>query len=59
MELRPGRGRTAVRLRYEIEGTTVRAPIAELLARLDADGKLNETQKGWQESSVTLRNGSQ
>lgn len=30
-----------------------------LLARLDADGKLNETQKGWEESFVSLRNGSQ
>ena len=30
-----------------------------ILARLDADGKLNDDQKGWSESFLTLRNGSQ
>jgi hypothetical protein len=29
----------------------------EILAALDADGKLNETQKGWKDSFLTLRNG--
>jgi len=29
-----------------------------LLARLDADGKLSDDQKGWTESFFTLRNGS-
>ena len=31
----------------------------QILARLDADGKLNDDQKGWSESFLTLRNGSQ
>ena len=30
----------------------------QLLARLDADGKLTDDQKGWSESFLTLRNGS-
>jgi hypothetical protein len=30
-----------------------------ILARLDADGKLTEDQKGWSESFNTLRSGSQ
>ena len=31
----------------------------QILARLDADGKLTDDQKGWSESFLTLRNGSQ
>ena len=31
----------------------------EILARLDADGKLDDDQKGWSEWFLTLRNGSQ
>ena len=31
----------------------------KILARLDADGKLSDDQKGWSESFLTLRNGSQ
>jgi hypothetical protein len=31
----------------------------KLLARLDADGKLTEDQKGWGDSFRSLRNGSQ
>jgi hypothetical protein len=31
----------------------------QLLARLDADGKLTDDQKGWTESFNTLRNGAQ
>jgi hypothetical protein len=31
----------------------------QILARLDADGKLSDDQKGWSESFLTLRNGSQ
>jgi hypothetical protein len=31
----------------------------QILARLDADGKLTDVQKGWSESFLTLRNGSQ
>ena len=31
----------------------------KILARLDADGKLSDDQKGWSKSFLTLRNGSQ
>ena len=31
----------------------------QLLARLDADGKLTDDQKGWSESFLKLRNGPQ
>jgi hypothetical protein len=31
----------------------------QILAGLDADGKLNDDQKGWSESFLMLRNGSQ
>ncbi len=31
----------------------------QILARLDADGKLTDDQKGWSELFLTLRNGSQ
>jgi hypothetical protein len=31
----------------------------QILARLDADDQLNDDQKGWSESFLTLRNGSQ